>query len=153
MFDKYTDKARRVIFFARYEVSKFGAKSLDTEHLLLGLVREDHALISRFFPVHVSEEKIRKQIEEHSPRREKISTHIEVPLSDEAAKVLEYAAEESDQLSHGYIGTEHLLLGLLRKTNSLAERILREQGVDLSNVRKFAINKLNEREPSGNASA
>ena len=142
-----------MIFFARYEVSEFGAKSLDTEHLLLGLVREDQTLISRFLPAHVSQDDIRKQIEEHTGRRAKISTNIEVPLSDEAAKVLEYAAEESDELSHGYIGTEHLLLGLLRKTNSLAERILREQGVDLSDVRKFAINKLRECDPSGNASA
>ena len=114
MFERYTEKARRVIFFARYEASQFGAPAIEPEHLLLGLMREDKTLTGRFFPrAQVSIESIRKEIEGRTLLREKISTSVELPLAPETKHVLAYAHEESDRLQHRHIGTEHLLLGLL----------------------------------------
>ena len=106
MFERYTEKARRVIFFARYEASQFGAPAIEPEHLLLGLMREDKTLTGRFFPrAQVSIESIRKEIEGRTLLREKISTSVELPLAPETKRVLAYAHEESDRLQHRHIGT------------------------------------------------
>src|SRR5438067_11207491 len=78
MFERYTEKARRVIFFARYEASQFGSPYIETEHLLLGLLREDKALTNRFLRSHASVESIRKQIEGHTTIREKVSTSVDL---------------------------------------------------------------------------
>src|SRR5437899_8829347 len=115
MFERYTEKAQRVIFFARYEASQFGSPYIETEHLLLGLLHEDKALTFRFLRSHASVESIRKQIEGHITIREKLSTSVDLPLSNEYKRVLAYAAEEAERLSHKHVGTEHLLLGLLRE--------------------------------------
>jgi ATP-dependent Clp protease ATP-binding subunit ClpC len=136
MFERYTEKARRVIFFARYEASQFGSPYIETEHLLLGLLREDKALTNRFLKGHDQVEGIRKQIEDHTVVREKVSTSVDLPLSNEGKRVLAYAAEEAERLSHKHIGTEHLLLGLLREENSFAAQILKERGVMLSQIRE-----------------
>ena len=80
MFERYTEKARRVIFFARYEASQFGSPYIETEHLLLGLLREDKALTNRFLRSHASVESIRKQIEGHTTIREKVSTSVDLPV-------------------------------------------------------------------------
>src|SRR5438034_7164458 len=93
MFERYTEKARRVIFFARYEASQFGSPYIETEHLLLGLLREDKALTNRFLRSHASVESIRKLIEGHTTIREKVSTSVDLPLSNECKRVLAYAAE------------------------------------------------------------
>ncbi len=136
MFERYTEKARRVIFFARYEASQFGAPAIEPEHLLLGLMREDKTLTGRFFPrAQVSIEAIRKEIEGRTLLREKISTSVELPLAPETKRVLAYAHEESDRLQHRHIGTEHLLLGLLREERSMAAEILYERGLRLNAVR------------------
>ncbi len=136
MFERYTEKARRVIFFARYEASQFGAPAIEPEHLLLGLMREDKTLTGRFFPrAQVSIEAIRKEIEGRTLLREKISTSVELPLAPETKRVLAYAHEESDRLQHRHIGTEHLLLGLLREERSMAAEILYERGLRLVAVR------------------
>src|SRR5215471_10205002 len=136
MFERYTEKARRVIFFARYEASHFGSPYLETEHLLLGLLREDKALSNRFLRSHASVESIRKQIEGHTAIPEKVSTSVDLPLSNECKRVLANAAEEADRLSHKHIGTEHLLLGLLREEKCFAAEILHERGLRLSNIRE-----------------
>jgi ATP-dependent Clp protease ATP-binding subunit ClpC len=136
MFERYTEKARRVIFFARYEASQFGSPYIETEHLLLGLLREDKALTNRFLRSHASVESIRKQIEGHTTIREKVSTSVDLPLSNECKRVLAYAAEEAERLQHKHIGTEHLLLGLLREEKCFAAEILHERGLRLSNVRE-----------------
>jgi len=91
MFERYTEKARRAIFFARYEASQFGSPYIETEHLLLGLLREYKALIHRFrrsHHSHPSVESIRKQIEAHTTVREKTSTSVDLPLSDECKRIL-----------------------------------------------------------------
>lgn len=136
MFERYTEKARRVIFFARYEASQFGSPYIETEHLLLGLLREDKALTHRFLRGHDQVEDIRKQIEDHTTMREKVSTSVDLPLSNEGKRVLAYAAEEAARLSHQHIGTEHLLLGLLREENSFGAQLLKERGVMLSRIRE-----------------
>ena len=136
MFEKYTEKARRVIFFARYEASQFGSSYIETEHLLLGLLREDKALTNRFLRSHTSIESIRKQIEGRTTIREKVSTSVDLPLSQECKRVLAYAAEEAERLSHKHIGTEHLLMGLLREEKSFAAEILHERGLRLSALRE-----------------
>jgi ATP-dependent Clp protease ATP-binding subunit ClpC len=134
MFERYTEKARRVIFFARYEASALGSPYIESEHLLLGILREDKALTARFLRSQVAS--IRKQVEDETPTREKTSTSVDLPLSNESKRAMEYAAEEADRLAHKYIGTEHLLIGLLREEKCFAERILVERGVQLSQVRE-----------------
>src|SRR5258705_3036178 len=137
MFERYTEKARRVIFFARYEASQFGSPYIETEHLLLGLLREDKALSNRFITrPHAPVESIRKQVEEHPTTREKTSTSVDLPLSNECKRVLAYAAEEAERLSHKHIGTEHLLLGLLREENFFASQILQARGLQLPAIRE-----------------
>ncbi len=136
MFERYTEKARRVIFFARYEASQFGSPYIETEHLLLGLMREDKALTNRFLRSHATVESIRKQIEEHTTIRDKVSTSVDLPLSNESKRVLAYGAEEAEQLGHKHIGTEHLFLGLLREEKCFAAEILGERGVRLDTARE-----------------
>jgi len=136
MFERYTEKARRVIFFARYEASQFGSPYIETEHLLLGLLREDKALTNRFLRSHASVESVRKQIESHTSALEKTSTSVDLPVSNESKRVLDYAAEEAERLANTHIGTEHLLLGLLREEKCFAAQILVERGLRLSQVRE-----------------
>src|SRR5215470_2240109 len=121
MFERYTEKARRVIFFSRYEASQFGASQIEAEHILLGLIREDKQLTARFFNrAHNDAELVRKEIEGRAVVRDRISSQIDLPLSAEAKRVLAFAADESDKLGNRHIGTEHILLGLLREENSIA---------------------------------
>ena len=137
MFERYTEKARRVIFFSRYEASQFGASQIEAEHILLGLLREDKNLASRFFHrSHVNVELVRKEIENRTVMRDRISSQIDLPLSDGAKRALSFAAEESELLGNRHIGTEHLLLGLLREENSITAEVLYERGLRLSDVRQ-----------------
>ncbi len=136
MFERYTEKARRVIFFARYEASQFGSPYIETEHLLLGLLREDKVFSNRLLRSHASVESIRKQIEGHTTIQEKVSTSVDLPLSNESKRVLAYAAEEAERLSNKHIGTEHLLLGMLREQKCFAAEILNERGIRLSATRE-----------------
>src|SRR5271156_6968686 len=152
MFERYTEKARRVIFFARYEASQFGSPYIETEHLLLGLLREDKALTNRFLRSHASVESIRKQIEGHTTIREKVSTSVDLPLSNECKRVLAYAAEEAERLSHKHIGTEHLLLGLLREEKCFAAEILQERGLRLPAIREELQRTTQEKAPSSQGS-
>ena len=146
MFERYTERARRVLFFARYEASQLGSISIETEHLLLGLIREGKGLTSRIFArSHLSLETIRKEIEGRTVFREKVSTSVEIPFSTETKRVLQHAAEEADRLLHNYIGTEHLLLGILREDRSVAASILSEKGMRLSTVREDIVQLLNEK--------
>ena len=146
MFERYTERARRVLFFARYEASQLGSISIETEHLLLGLIREGKGLTSRIFQrSHLSLESIRKEIEGRTVFREKVSTSVEIPFSQETKRVLQHAAEEAERLMHNYIGTEHLLLGILREEQSVAATILMEKGMRLASVREDIVQLLNEK--------
>src|SRR5881296_1595638 len=133
MFERYTEKARRVIFFARYEASTFGSREIDTEHLLLGLVREQ-GFIRQMSEI-VLLEAVRAEIEKHRPVRDKTPTNVDLPFSEAAKSALESAAREADQYGHRHIGTEHVLLGLLLEEKCLAQTILTKFGVQLDAVR------------------
>jgi len=136
VFERYTEKARRVIFFARYEASQYGSPYIETEHLLLGLMREDKQLANRFLRQQGSIESIRKEIEARITIRERISTSVEVPLSAECKRILNMASEEAERLGHKHVGTEHLLLGILREEKCFGAEILMERGLRLSTLRE-----------------
>jgi orotate phosphoribosyltransferase len=137
VFARYTEKARRVIFFARYEATQYGSPCIETEHLLLGLLREDRALANRFLRTHgFFIESIRKQIESGITVHERISTSVEVPLSQECKRILNYSAEEAEHLGHKHISTGHLLLGILREEKSLAAELLLQKGLQYATVRE-----------------
>src|SRR6516225_9809709 len=99
MFERFTAKARRVIFFARYEASNYGSHYIETEHLLLGLLREDHALVARFRFLGQTkvDSEIRTEIESRIERGEPFATSVEVPLSTDSKKVLNLAAKEAER--------------------------------------------------------
>src|SRR5258708_1985540 len=120
MFERYSEKARRVIFFARYKASQHGRHCIDTEHLLLGLMREDFPLLSNMMASGISAHAIQQEVEKQIQRGERFSTAAEVPLSVESKRVLNFPAEEAERLAQRHVGTEHLLLGLLREENALA---------------------------------
>ena len=148
MFERYTEKARRVIFFARYEASQYGSPYIETEHLLLGLMREDKALANRFLRSHGSIESIRKEIEQRITIRERISTSVEVPLSQESKRILNFATEEAERLGHKHVGTEHLLLGILREEKCFGAEILQERGLRLSTLREELARSAGEKAPA-----
>jgi hypothetical protein len=136
MFERYTEKARRTIFFGRYEASQFGSPYIESEHLLLGLLREDKALANTFLHSHGEVESIRKQVEGLTMIRERVSTSVDLPLSNECKRILAYATEEADKLSHKSIGTGHLFLGVLREKDCLAAKLLCERGIGLEMARE-----------------
>lgn len=136
MFERYTEKARRVIFFGRYEAAQFGCSYIETEHLLLGLLRENKVIVAKLLKSPSAFDAIRNKIETATTRGTPRSTSVDLPISNESKRVLAYAAEEAERLSHKHIGTEHLLLGLLRETDSLAARLLNEEGVTLNQARE-----------------
>jgi len=144
MFERYTQHARRVIFFARYEATQFGSSFIEPEHLLLGLLREDAELRKRIDP-----ERTRSLIESHTPPAGKrISATVDLPLSEGARRVLAFANEETERLAHRHLGTRHILLGLLRDDKSFAQEILRQSGFTLDEARSaMEAQKLAETEP------
>lgn len=130
MFERYTERARRAIFFARYEASNYGSRYIETEHLLLGLLREDRAL-AKWFPGESDiEPTIRAEIEKWITRSEPIAVSVEVPLSVECKKVLISASETSERLGHRQVETEHILVAILRVDASLAAQTLTARGLE-----------------------
>jgi hypothetical protein len=137
MFERYTEKARRAIFFARYEASQYGSQCIETEHMLLGLLREDNSLRWCLLPNAGSGASIRKEIESKITRGERISTAVEMPISSECKHALNFAVEEAERMGYKHIGTEELVLGLLRVEKSMAATILAAHKVTLVGFREF----------------
>ncbi len=137
MFERYTERSRRVIFFARYEALQYGSQVIAPEHILLGLMREDKTLSARFFPFrHVlTVDSIRRDVEERIVLRERIPQSSELHLSAATKQILFYANDESRQLKNRHIGPEHLLLGIVREEKSVAAEILFGYGLRLNDVR------------------
>jgi ATP-dependent Clp protease ATP-binding subunit ClpC len=136
MFERYTEAARRTLFFARYEASELGVRSIETEHILLGLIRDGHGFTGDLFArQRVSLDEVRRDIASRIGVRETVPTSVEIPFSEETKRVLHFSMDEADRLSHDAIGTEHLLLGLLRVDKSVAESILVNHGINLDAVR------------------
>jgi uncharacterized protein (TIGR03435 family) len=143
MFERFTERARRVLFFARYEASQLGSPGIDTGHFLLGLIREGQGLTTRLFAeAGIAGDEIRDEVVERLPAQPPTSTSVEIPFSLAAMHVLQHAAEEADRLSHDYIGTEHLLLGLLREDGSMAADVLTSRGLRLDRAREQIVDLL-----------
>jgi hypothetical protein len=136
MFERYTEKARRLVFFARFEASQYGSPCIETEHLLLGLLREDQPLLKIFLGDTDFEGSIRSEIERRIKQGERISTSVEMPLTADCQKALKLASEEAQRLAHRYIGTEHVLLGMLGVGGSLAAELLEARGLRAGAVRE-----------------
>ena len=153
MFERFTERARRTLFFARFEVTQLGATMIEPEHILLGLCREPKGLVARIFEHRgVSTAELSVEIAERHEFRERIPTSQEVPFSTETKRVLAYAAEEADRLAHTYIGTEHLLLGVLREEGSMGAELLVKHGLKLDEVRNAIVELLREPQPASEGS-
>lgn len=137
MFERYTERSRRVIFFARYEALQYGSPVIAPEHILLGLMREDKTIGARFFAFRnsLTVDMVRREVEERIVVRDRIPQSAELHLSPETKRILFYANEESRGLKSRFIGPEHLLLGLVREENSIAAEILFQFGLRLQEVR------------------
>ena len=144
MLEGYTEKARRVIFFARYEASQCGCHMVESEHLLLGLVREDRLLVNRFLPA--SADDIRELLESlNAAPREKISAPADLSLSNECRRILSYATGEAEYMRDKHTGTEHLLLGILREEKCRAAKMLLERGLRLHAIREELMRSTQEK--------
>ena len=139
MFERYTEKARRAIFFARYEASEIGSEAIEAEHILLGVLREDKALAQALYVPGSSDiNTIRSEIASRLGTGARVHASVDMPLSPTAMRVLSSAADESDKLNHAYIGTEHLVLGLVREKGSLASELLIARGITADQAMTFA---------------
>lgn len=140
MWQRFTERARRVVFFAQEEAAKFGENYVSTEHLLLGLVREPDCVAARILDrMGVSLAKIRSEIERQVSRGDGRQGQ-EMQLTPRAKRVIDLAYDEARNLSNNYIGTEHLLLGLIREGEGVAGKVLQKLGVDLDKSRKEVMN-------------
>jgi len=128
MFERFTEKARRVIFFARYEASEFGSPAIDTEHLLLGILRESRGIL---FRLHEVRDQIRAQV----PRHEKIPINVDLPFSVASKAALGRVAQKAKERAQNAITPELILLALLEDGECLATRILQQTGVNISALR------------------
>ncbi len=136
MWQRFTERTRRVIFFAQEEAARFGENYVGTEHLLLGLVRESDSVAARILErMGVSLQRIRQEVERAITRGEG-RLGQEMQLTPRAKRVIDLAYEEARQLNNNYIGTEHLLLGLIRESEGVAGRVLARLGVDLERTRR-----------------
>lgn len=149
MFERFSEKARRVIFFARFEASEFGSPAIDTEHLLLGILRESKDLLLRLVAEPAVIKTIRERIRQLFPIRDKIATSVDLPLGEAAQNALRSAVEEADQLNERTISPEHILIGLLRQEDSPAHVILADLGVTLESARHRADSRCEEESTAG----
>lgn len=149
MFEKFNEKARRALFFARYEASKLGSRVIESEHVLLGILREGEETVSELFRrFHVKPEEIRREIEGERVFVERISSTAELPLSEESKKILAYAAHEAESMLHTAVGSEHLLVGILRVEGCTALRMLSQHGFDVYTLREEVLAIAKERDAS-----
>lgn len=141
MFEKFTERGRKVIIFAKEEAEKRQNDYLGTEHLLLAILREDDGLpVAILKKMGLTIEELRMEIERNLPAGINLLTFGDIPFTPRAKKVLELAVEEARLLGHNYIGSEHLLLGLIREDEGIAGKILRNLGANLLGVRQLTIN-------------
>ena len=137
MFDRFTDRAKKVMSFARQEAMKFNHEYIGTEHILLGLVQEGSGVAANVLKnMNIDLEKIRHEVEKIVKTGPSMVTMGQLPFTPRAKKVLELSMEEASQLSHNYIGTEHLLLGLIRENEGIAAQVMMNLGVKLDEVRE-----------------
>ena len=141
MFEKFTERGRKVIIYAREEAEKRQNDYLGTEHLLLALLREEEGISAAIIKkMGISTEEVRMEVERKLPYGTNVLTFGDIPFTPRAKKVLELAVEEARLIGHSYIGSEHLLLGILREDEGIAGRTLRSLGANLLAARQLAIN-------------
>ena len=148
MFERYTESARRALFFARYEVTALGGFSIEPEHLLLGLCRSSTPLVKQIFrEANIATGALRDEINRRLAANEKVPTSVEIPFSEATKRALHFAAEEADRLLHRQIGTEHLLLALLREEDTGVGALLTGRGLQLAATRTRLAELLNSESP------
>ncbi len=152
MWQRFTERARRVVFFAQEEAGRLGENYVSTEHLLLGLVRENDSVAARILDrMGVSLSRIRSEIERQVTRGDG-RLGQDMQLTPRAKRVIDLAYDEARQLTNNYIGTEHLLLGLIREGEGLAGRVLTKLGVQLERTRR-EVKIVQDKEGGGAANA
>ena len=152
-FDKFTERARRVLTLAQEEAQRFNHNYIGTEHLLLGLVREGDGVAAKVLSnLGVELNKVRSAVEFIIGRGDR-TTSGEIGLTPRAKRVIELAVDEARRLNHSYIGTEHLLLGLVREGEGIAAGVLESLGVNLERVRGETTRILAQTQPQGAAAA
>lgn len=133
MFERYSESARRALFFARYEAGLANSWSISSEHLLLGLLHEPGGLAPL---LRVPPERLRVALRNRSSFSDKTPHSVEIPFSAEIQRALSWAVDEADALHHDFISSEHLLLGLLHDEHSAAASVLAAEGIRLSDMRR-----------------
>jgi ATP-dependent Clp protease ATP-binding subunit ClpC len=142
VFERFTDRARRVVVLAQEEARMLDHNYIGTEHILLGLIHEGEGVAARALEaLGISLGAVRKQVEEIIGRGQTAPTG-EIPFTPRAKKVLELSLREALQLGHNYIGTEHILLGLVREGEGVAAQVLVKEGADLARLRHHVIQQL-----------
>src|SRR5438045_2005096 len=148
-FEKFTERARKVLTLAQEEAQRFNHNYIGTEHLLLGLVREGDGVATRVLNnLGVELHKVRSAVEFIIGRGDR-AVMGEIGLTPRAKKVIELAVDEARRLNHHYIGTEHLLLGLVREGEGIAAGVLESLGVNLERVRAETTRILSQSMPQG----
>ena len=143
MFERFTDRARRVMGLANQEAQRFNHEYIGTEHILLGLIKEGSGVAANVLRnLDVDLKRIRMEVEKMVPSGHDMVTMGQLPFTPRAKKVIELALEEARALGHNYIGTEHLLLGLLRESEGVAAQVLMDLGVKLEDVREEVLRLL-----------
>ncbi|MGD9110587.1 MAG: ATP-dependent Clp protease ATP-binding subunit [Phycisphaerales bacterium] len=143
MFERFTDRARKVMALANQEAQRFNHEHIGTEHILLGLVKEGSGVGATVLKnLDVDIKKLRLEIEKMVKSGPDLVTMGKLPQTPKAKKVIEYAIEEARNLNHNYVGTEHILLGLLRETDGIAAQVLMNSGLKLEDIRQEVLNLL-----------
>jgi len=143
MFERFTDRARKVMALANQEAQRFNHEYIGTEHILLGLVKEGSGVGANVLKnLEVDLRKVRLEVEKLVKSGPDMVTMGKLPQTPRAKKVIEYAIEEARNLNHNYVGTEHLLLGLLREQDGVAAQVLMNLGLKLEEVREEVLNLL-----------
>ncbi|MEM6334219.1 MAG: Clp protease N-terminal domain-containing protein, partial [Planctomycetota bacterium] len=143
MFERFTDRARKVMALANQEAQRFNHEYIGTEHILLGLVKEGSGVGANVLKnLEVDLRKVRLEVEKLVKSGPDMVTMGKLPQTPRAKKVIEYAIEEARSLNHNYVGTEHLLLGLLREHEGVAAQVLMNLGLKLEEVREEVLNLL-----------
>src|SRR5512136_2685914 len=143
MFERFTDRARKVMALANQEAQRFNHEYIGTEHILLGLVKEGSGVGATVLKnLDVDIKKLRLEVEKLVKSGPDMVSMGKLPQTPRAKKVIEYAIEEARSLNHNYVGTEHLLLGLLRETEGIAAQVLMNLGLKLEDVRQEVLNLL-----------
>ena len=154
MFNRFTNRARQVVILARNEADRFNHNYVGTEHLLLGLIKLGQGVaVNVLKKMGIDFEIVRDEVSKAVTPGPETKTVGEIPLTPGAKKVIEYAWEDAQKLGHNYVGTEHLLLGLLREEEGVAARILANLGVDVNKVREEIMNELGASYGAGAAGA